>query len=676
MKISLKIKLLGIGISLTTLPLAVVTGVNYVNSSKAQEIAKDGIISRVKDTLLDTTAQLYKQTIIGYDMGVQNLKDTSIMANAFLESRGGFKFDPENTLPWRVFNENTVDIKDQEYVDMPFATLGDGTWLGQMYDPNCPAPFVDDLPKEIGVTSTVFQRMNDEGDMLRIATNIIDPRTEQRAVGTYIDAVKEDGSKNPILNEILQGNTYTGFTTIMGTPFLAVYNPSFDEQKKVNGIFYVGVPRKHISDPLIDDLKVKMGHELGDVFIIKKGGEKPASWILNSDASSQARLLNSESALRKSIIGEKIASGDVKYLRLETGTQTPITYLISYTYFEPLDWIIGVQVTENKALASLVPLEKRFHKSNLTLGIVFLCAVAVSILTFTWLTITLNRGVRRIADSISQCSLETNSAAHEVSRTSHSFATASGQQANNLETTSGSIEHLSGMTGKNAANAQQARDVMMAASHVIQDANNCMHDLIESMDAITQVGESTQKIVKTIDEIAFQTNILALNAAVEAARAGEAGAGFAVVAEEVRNLAQRAATAAHQTSEMLLQSTERINHGAKLASNTNSAFLRVSESSKKVDELIDEIARASQDQHHGLEQITMAVNEMDLTVQDNANAATESANAAEGLFAQTTNLQNHVDELLEMIHGAKSKKKNGTNGKPNNTITEKKLIRA
>ncbi|MBN2069806.1 MAG: Cache 3/Cache 2 fusion domain-containing protein [Opitutales bacterium] len=644
-KISLKVKLLVLGLGLTSLPLAIVTGVNYWNSQKIQEIARTSITEKARGTLINRTEQLFRHIEVAYDLGKQNLEDTSIMVDAFLASRGGVHYDAQNMLPWRVFNENTVALEDQEYVSMPFATLGDGTWLGQMYDPNCPAPFVDDLPEEIGVTSTIFQRMNEAGDMLRIASNIIDPRTEQRAVGTYIKAVEEDGTVNPMLAEVLKGKTYTGFREIMGQKNLAVYRPTFDENHHVTGIFYVGVPEERLSAPLIADIAKKAEAEIGDAFILKNGRcvLQPGSDKAVLLDSEKVEVTNEEQKVHYTRVLEKNASGE------------DTVYLLAYTYFKPMDWVVGVQVKEADALTMLNTLETRFDQSNSSLLMVFAVAILLSLGTFSWLTTYLNRSIRRIAESISLCTQETHSAANEVSRTSQSFATSSSQQATNLETTTSSINELNQVTGQNTNNASQAQQLMEYASEVIKTADSCMKGLVESMDNITQVSESTQKIVKTIDEIAFQTNILALNAAVEAARAGEAGAGFAVVAEEVRTLAQRAAGAAHQTSELLQHSTTQIREGVKLASNTNDAFGKVYDSTRQVDLLIHDIANASRNQYQGLAMITSAVSEMDLSVQENAHAASESASAAEGLFEQTNRLKAHVNELLELIHGATKK---------------------
>jgi methyl-accepting chemotaxis protein len=227
---------------------------------------------------------------------------------------------------------------------------------------------------------------------------------------------------------------------------------------------------------------------------------------------------------------------------------------------------------------------------------------------------SVNRMREKIAEAVGQ-SVET----------SQELARAASQQAAALEETSSSLEEMSAMTHKNAESTSHANELMVNNKEATEKANSSMNELIRSMTEIGQASEQTQKIVKTIDEIAFQTNLLALNAAVEAARAGEAGAGFAVVADEVRNLAMRAAEAARNTSGLMGDIVTKVQAGEHLVKVTNDAFKQVKTGSEKVIELVGEIAVASQEQSQGIEQVNKAVVEMNGVTQKNAASAQELA---------------------------------------------------
>ncbi|MBU2620052.1 MAG: methyl-accepting chemotaxis protein [Proteobacteria bacterium] len=288
------------------------------------------------------------------------------------------------------------------------------------------------------------------------------------------------------------------------------------------------------------------------------------------------------------------------------------------------------------------------------------------------LAVFLGRGIsttlKRISLALGDGANQVGAAAGEVSSSSQTLAEGASQQAAAVEETSASLEEVGAMIKQDADNARQADALMKDANQVIQNADESMKKLTASMHEISAASAETQKIVKTIDEIAFQTNLLALNAAVEAARAGEAGAGFAVVADEVRNLAMRAAEAAKNTSNLIEGTVQKITTGNALVSETSESFNVAAQSTTRIGTIITEMAGAASQQANAISQVTKAIHEIDTVTQSNAAAAEQSAAASEELSAQAEMMNGSVRELLALVICAQE-------GDPGGAIASAKLSR-
>ncbi len=267
------------------------------------------------------------------------------------------------------------------------------------------------------------------------------------------------------------------------------------------------------------------------------------------------------------------------------------------------------------------------------------------------ITRSINRSLTRISSGLGEASDQVAAAAGQVSAASQSLAEGASEQAASIEETSSSLEEMSSMTKQNAGNADQANTLMEESKRIVGSANASMSEMVSSMQEIRTASEETSKIIKTIDEIAFQTNLLALNAAVEAARAGEAGAGFAEVADEVRNLAMRAAEAAKNTSALIEGTTRKVQDGSTLVERTSEEFSQAEKSAMKVAELVGEIAAASREQAEGIDQVNVAVADMDKVTQQNAANAEESASSSEELNAQAEQMKGIVEDLIMLVGG-------------------------
>lgn len=246
---------------------------------------------------------------------------------------------------------------------------------------------------------------------------------------------------------------------------------------------------------------------------------------------------------------------------------------------------------------------------------------------------------------------EVLSASEYIASASQSLAQSSSEYAASSEETSASLEEISSMTKQNAENARRTDLLMKEVGELIVRAGSSVDELNHSMQEIHKTGQDTRNIITAIDQIAFQTKLLALNAAIEASRAGESGAGFAVVAHEVRNLALRAADAARNTAPLIEKTVTTVMHGKQFVDKTDHAFNAVSEKSSEAARLIADIAAASDEQSRGTEQINLAVAEAEKAVQQNAANAEESASAAEILNLQAEQLKGFIEQLVILIGG-------------------------
>jgi methyl-accepting chemotaxis protein len=283
------------------------------------------------------------------------------------------------------------------------------------------------------------------------------------------------------------------------------------------------------------------------------------------------------------------------------------------------------------------------------LGVTSLLAVAVSA-TLAWFTIrNIQSGLGVILSDLNRGSLHTASAARQMSAASQSLANGASEQAAAIEETSASLEEMSAMIRSTADNSQKAMVLASDARSLAGTGMNTMDAMTAAMADIGVASADVAKIVKNIDEIAFQTNILALNAAVEAARAGEAGAGFAVVADEVRSLAQRSAAAARETAQKIDVAMASAERGSARSEQVARALKDISEKVVATDLLVAEIAKAASEQALGVAQVNIALGQMDRIAQSNSSGAEQSASAAEELNAQAESLKQAVDQLEGLV---------------------------
>jgi methyl-accepting chemotaxis protein len=346
-------------------------------------------------------------------------------------------------------------------------------------------------------------------------------------------------------------------------------------------------------------------------------------------------------------VATKQGAGLVEYQWPKPGSTSSEPKFAYVKYVPDWKWVVGSGVYVDQV-------EHEVQAQMWIIGIISLLATLAAAAAVWLLLRSTVHPVLHAVGVLSRGAEEVTEASRQVSAASQSLSQGATEQAASLEETSASMEEMASMTRQNAENAGRAATLMAQTERQVQDANTALAHLVASMNGIQESSGQVAKIIRTIDEIAFQTNILALNAAVEAARAGEAGMGFAVVADEVRNLAQRAAQAARDTSVLIEQAGEKARDGNTKVAGVATVTAAITKSSLEVKALIDEISVASRQQTQGIDQVTQAVTQMEKLTQTTAATAEESAAASEELSAQAETTHEVVAQLGRLVGAASS----------------------
>jgi methyl-accepting chemotaxis protein len=305
------------------------------------------------------------------------------------------------------------------------------------------------------------------------------------------------------------------------------------------------------------------------------------------------------------------------------------------------------RMLDDRTLAAVARYVTRSYIYLTLLGGLVLVGAGIAFALVRYMNHTLTTATSELRETMTQVA----SASNQVAGSSQTLSDGATSQAASLEETSASMEEMASMTRQNAENSQEAATMMTEAERQVHGANGALGEMVSSMTAIKESSDKVSKIIKTIDEIAFQTNILALNAAVEAARAGEAGMGFAVVADEVRALAQRSAQAAKDTAALIEESIGRSNEGQAKVQVVTGAIDAITSSTVKVKALIDEVSVASRQQAQGIDQVSQTIAQMEKVTQSTAATAEESAAASEELSAQAATAMQVVERISALVGG-------------------------
>lgn len=337
--------------------------------------------------------------------------------------------------------------------------------------------------------------------------------------------------------------------------------------------------------------------------------------------------------------------GLIRYMWPKPGHAKPAPKISYVKLYAPWGWIVGtgIYVDDTEAMVD------RARNSVFVLTAI---ALLGSLLLCYLVTRSIVGPILHATDNMDQVAQETNGAATQVASASQQIATQVTEQAASMQQTSASLEELRSNCQSSSANADRIRDVVADVDQVVGEGNRQMAQMNAAIEEIGRASRDVRKIVKTIEDVAFQTNILALNAAVEAARAGEAGAGFSVVADEVRNLAQRASQAAQETANLIGNSLASSERGAASSTQLSETFSTILNMIAEVRTASAQIVESVETQTRSVTQINAAVSQLNGATQSQAASSEQTASAATELHAQSDSLRSFTRQLHQFVLGS------------------------
>ncbi len=680
-------KITAMGVTLVVLTAAAIVGITHFQEKRIGL----SVTNIIENQARQETSKVARSIHLMCEVMRESVTDTVLhnlkVADTLLQNKGGISFTPE-TIRWVAVNQFTKETKS---VLLPKMRIGN-QWFGQNRDAEYRTPLVDEVKQLVGGTASVFQRMNEDGDMLRIATNVLQ-NNGMRAIGTYIPAVNPDGSANEVITAVMSGKTFVGRAFVVNAWYITAYQPIWDKgHEKVVGVLYFGEKQENVVS-LRQGIKAMQVGQSGEVFILggtnehrgvvqisRQQGIEGTSFWDRQDSRDGRFFIRSLIAKATKLHTESEADIPVafeQYSFQEKGDKAPRLRTAAISYFKPSDWVIVAVFNEDDLQAAQDSVKAGLFSIIRSAMTVAAMVLVVAVIVGLIMARSISKPLKQTLDMILDMEEGKLDQRLNLSRTDEigEIAGAVDHFADNLQeeihTAFDKLAHgdftfkAKGLIAKPLARANVAlnelvQEIQDIANQVAScadqvstgpgttateggldtDGTILLENMAESVADINASAEDISKIIKIVDEIAFQSNLLTLNAAVGATRGGQKQnlKGFASVAEEVRNLAARSARAAKDTADLIESTSDTPGSDNNSADYTAQTLRKIVEGIGKITELASEIAVASREQALGVN-LTGSTHENHSENGENALAAKESAASADTLAKQARRLK-------------------------------------
>jgi methyl-accepting chemotaxis protein len=571
----IRTKLLCIGMIVTLIPLAIIMASVFSQNHKIVGLAEEESLKLAYADLDHIVDNLYTLAESHQEVTQKNINAALNVARDLMTKAGGISFAAE-TENWQASNQFSKAVTA---IDLPKMLVGN-EWLGKVTAPDQPTPLVDPVQQLLDVTCTVFQRMNQAGDMLRVATNVI-TKEKKRAIGTYIPAVNPDGKTNPTIAAILQGQTFKGRAFVVNDWYITAYEPIVDNKKQVVGMLYVGIPQENVKSLRQAIMNMKIGKtgfvtvldSSGKYVISEKGQEDGADALAKKDAEGKAFI---QERIDKAKNLSPRAVGNLTF-RHKSPTGEALIRDTRFVYFKAWDWIITAEANTTDFTAVASKLSTVGDQSNKLLALIGLLAISVTAVVWYFMANgivkpinTAVAGLKDVAEGegdltkrltssgdneLGELAFWLNSFMEKLQTIIGRIATSSTHVNNAATQLIGIAEQMS--TGADET-SRSASDVSVAAEEMRTNLAAVAAAMEQSTTNISMVASASEEMSSTITEIAHNAenaNSISLQAVAQAKNAGEKMAELGNAAIAIGQVTETITEISEQTNLLALNAT-------------------------------------------------------------------------------------------------------------------------